>query len=432
MVKFHAKATLHFVGKGMTMEREENRNHEMEERTLMEDVFHYLSILSRYKVLIILITVVAAAGAVGYAFLSMTLPPEKSPMPNQYTSTARLLFQQGEEVSAADALLTSLGINRGSGGRANGQLALQVLQSNEVVDQLVEEFDIVEQIGATDSIRTKSRLTVLGGAVFSYDDKLGILTIHYTSTDPQYSYDMTSRMVELLSAWFRTKGTTSQQQQRQVLEAKLQEVSVQINTLESEIEDFQREHGIMGVQDISNRQQVLLNDLRNRLMLKEMELQNYQKFSRIEDANLLRLRRERDSLSELIRQVERGEYAGAEDVPLTKDLPELARQLNTLNRDLEIQSRIYQTLLQQYEVAKLELGRDPVFQILERPEVPDKRSGPHRAQMVGTVVGGAFAASIALALALHTIRTTRERMRFREQERSDRSADHPSRPLVSR
>ena len=54
------------------------------------------------------------------------------------------------------------------------------------------------------------------------------------------------------------------------------------------------------------------------------------------------------------------------------DLPALSLQFARLKMALDIQTRIFESMSEQYEVTKLTLESEPVFQVLELAEVPDR------------------------------------------------------------
>ena len=59
--------------------------------------------------------------------------------------------------------------------------------------------------------------------------------------------------------------------------------------------------------------------------------------------------------------------------------PEILKMLSRLQRDIELKSRTYFFLRQEYEIAKLDAQKDvPIVRILDRPSLPTKKSGPHR------------------------------------------------------
>ncbi len=379
------------------------------ERTLMEGVLHYASILRRYWLLMVVTTGTAAAGAVFFSIISLLLPPERSPLPNQYSADAKLVVQSNEGNSLV-GVLTGLGIAPPAAGSVTqnpGLLALEVLRSRTFLDQVAEEFRIAERLGITESVRTNSRLAVKNAAEFAFDRATGILTIGFTDVDPVMARDVANRMVEMLNEWFLNRGGTSMQRQKTMLEQKLVEVSASIKDLESKIQDFQKKHGALAVEDLAASQTRMLADLRSQLVLKDMEIKNYSSMARIEDPQLVRLRSERENLEGLIRQIEEG----GREMPAQGELPELALQFRRLASELEIQRGIWQSLSQQYEIVKLNLASDAVFQVLELAEIPDKKSGPSRSTLcLGATMAGFLVGAVA-SLILEYIRSHKRSLR---------------------
>ena len=385
-----------------------------DERTIFESLIDYLRILISYRWLLFIITMIATFYAVIFSMISSTLPPEESPFPNQYASRAVLLMQQ-EEGSSLGSMFDSLGLTPPGGSRGGSagfdyaQLALRILQSPAILDVLVDEFDIVNRYDIRESIRTFSREAILVRSVFDYERNTGTITVSFESIDPVFSRNMVIRMVELLGEWFSSRGGSSRLKQKKLLEEKLSEVSADISILEVHIKDFQEKYGFLTVQELATSQTVMLGDLRSQLILKEMEIKNYTQFSKIEDPALVRLKSERNNLINQISKIEGGFTNSSGTVmPAKRDLPEIAQRYQKLTTDIEIQRKIYEALSQHYELTKLSLESTPVFQILEDPEIPDRKSGPSRGKLCIIVTFMAFSASIILAFSLNSINKMRK------------------------
>ena len=70
--------------------------------------------------------------------------------------------------------------------------------------------------------------------------------------------------------------------------------------------------------------------------------------------------------------------------------------------ELDAQKQVYTQLKSQYELLKVQMQSDvPIFQILERPEIPDLKSGPSRGKLCIIVTFAAFFISVFLAFALN-------------------------------
>jgi len=381
-----------------------NQNNSSTEKTLLENAIYYLSILLKYKRLIILTTCISAVGILVFSIITLVLPPERSPLPNKYKAQAILIIQEPES-GGINSVLAALGLAlpEQAGALSSvldyGQLALMVLNSRILLDPLVEEFDIINRYKIRENFRAASREAILNRANFDYKRSSRVLTISFESIDPIFSRDMVNRIVELLNDWFLTKGGTSKLKQKNLLEQKIAEVSTDIRKLEKEIQDFQNEHGVLTVEELAASQSAVLADLRSQLVIKEMEIKNYTQFSKIEDPVLTRLKSERDNIQELIAQNERA-FAGL-------DLPALSLEFARLRMALDIQTRIFESMSEQYEITKLTLETEPVFQILELAEAPDRKTSPRRSVICMATTVIAFLASIVLALFLNTVNKIR-------------------------
>ncbi|MDR2008982.1 MAG: hypothetical protein LBQ22_00685, partial [Bacteroidales bacterium] len=73
------------------------------------------AVLWRRRVMIIVITLIAAAGVVAFSVISLVLPSETSPLPNEYTPTAIMLINNA---SSSGGGLSSMLSSSGLGGLA--------------------------------------------------------------------------------------------------------------------------------------------------------------------------------------------------------------------------------------------------------------------------------------------------------------------------
>ncbi|MDR2409577.1 MAG: hypothetical protein LBE13_15910, partial [Bacteroidales bacterium] len=73
------------------------------------------AVLWRRRVTIIVLTLVAAAGVVAFSVVSLVLPPETSPLPNEYTPKALMLINDS---SSSGGGMASMLASSGLGGLA--------------------------------------------------------------------------------------------------------------------------------------------------------------------------------------------------------------------------------------------------------------------------------------------------------------------------
>ncbi len=370
------------------------------ERTLIEGALHYLAILLRYWLFIFIVTAAAAGGVVAYSIYTLRLPPEESPLPNRYEAYATLLVGE-DSGDGAQSVLESLGMGAPqTAGTTTGRLAMEVLQSRSFIDSIIEQNNMLDHYNMHNANRTRRRQVVLANARFNLDGRTGRLSISYQDILPEYAAEVANSIVDELDRYFRERGGARRGTTLESLERTLAEVDREIAGIEAEIRRFQREYGVLSVEELASSQSAMVRSLETELVQLERSIRTYTERTRIEDdPELMRMRAERDTVADLIEQIEAGYAGGDRSMPARSELPELSLRLGRLQTDLALQQRIRNSLHQEYQVARLAAESGPGFTVLERAEVPDEKIGPSRADLSMRVTLGAFGASIALAFA---------------------------------
>ena len=379
----------------------------MPERTLLEALLHYFSILLKYRWLIIGTTATAGAVAVAFCVASLVLPPGKSPLPNKYTASAIILVQKGAEDDLSLSIRSALGIVGSpldsTVGFDNGALLLMGLQSRSFLDKIIDDFGIVRRYGITTQVKSRSRNALLKNLRFGYSRTTSSLTISFTDIDPVFARDLTNRVITLFGEWYVQNIGSSKAQQKQMLEEKVAEVKADTDRMESRLNDLQDRYGALTAQDLGTYQAATLATLRSQLILKEIDIKNYESVSTPEDPKLQQLQEERQSILNLIARLQRGVPGASSNSAGQRSLPDVQTEFNNLTVELDVQRKIYNTLSHQYEVLKLTSDPEPPFHVMELAEVPDAKSSPQRTMIVGEVVAIAFILSVALAFLLNGI-----------------------------
>ncbi|MCK5154079.1 MAG: hypothetical protein KAQ93_06930 [Spirochaetales bacterium] len=375
------------------------------ERTLLEGLLFYTSILLKYKKLIIITTAITAVSIIVFSIISLKLPPEESPLPNIYRAYAVIIFQEGSGGAAGmSSMLSAFGVESSGGTTDSSQLALQVLRSRPFLDQVVKEFNIIENLKFQKAIKTKSRNFIINNSEYIYDLISGTILISFSNIDPAFAADIVNYEVRLLEEWFLNEGVNIQSKQLSMMEEKLKELSLEISSIENSIKTFQRKHGVLDIIEIATARSAILNELRTGLNQVELEISDYSEYSTIEDPALTILKNQRNNIIIQIKRIERG-YTGSDGrrMPSQEELPQLSLEFAHMQAELTLQSQLYLTLSERYEVTKLTAAEEGVFSILEYAEVPEEKEGPSRGQLSIKVTFGAFAGSIALAFLLNMV-----------------------------
>jgi len=339
-----------------------------------------LSVLLRRKWLIVGITALSALGSLAFAVGSLLLPPEKSYLPNTYQAKAIVMIGESSGgglssmLGEAAGLAALAGVNLGA-SKSNGDLVVMLAKSNTTLDELNADFDFTSKYKIKLNVRSQTRSAINEHLTIAFDAKTSTISISFEDIDPEFTQKVVNRVVEILDRRYASLAVNKAGTQKILLERKLADVQVLINKLESDIKAFTTRYGVISVEAMATEQVTVLARFRSELILKDMEIENYEKFSKIEDPVIRRLRSEREGLASKLEELEQGGSV----LPSQRDIPKLAFEYAALQRNLMVQMEIFKTLTQQYELTKLQADdQGPSFQVLELAEVPDRKSGPSR------------------------------------------------------
>lgn len=376
-----------------------------DERSLLEGILYYISILMKYKYMIIIGTASAMVLVVLFSILSLKMPPDISPLPNQYRAYAVILFQEGGGDGGMGSMLSAFGVESTNASSSSSDVAIQILRSRPFVDKIVKRFNIIEKFEITEKEKSGSREVILNHSEYGFNRDSGALTVAYTSIDPVFAADLVNYEVELLEDWFLNEGLSLRSNELSLMEEKLEELTKEISVIENNIQAYQTQYGVLDIADLATAQTAMLTDLRSRLIQIELEISDYSDYSTIEDPALIILKNQRNNIVTQIRQIEEG-YTGSDGrrMPSQVELPQLSLEFSRLAADLALKNQLYLSLSERYEITKLTAAEAGAFSVLEYAEIPEEKESPSRGQLSMMVTFGAFAGLIVLAFMLNMIK----------------------------
>ena len=387
----------------------------MKERASGEDdgwirIIDLAAVLWKRKGIVIGTMAIAMAGALAFMIGSVLLPPDKSYLPDVYKSAATMIIQSGEQDTMSGALaasgLASLSNLAGVSamGNMNGQMAKVLVTSNSLLDALNSKFGFTARYRIKKSIISDTRKAAKKRFSAAFDEKTNLLMVSFEDIDPNFAKDVVNETVNLLAEKFSTLSGSKTFERKALLEKKLADVDASIRDLEKKVNEFQSKYGVIEVEALATEQVTILARLRSELILKEIEISNYEKVSRFDDPLMIQLKSERDNFLAKIKEIETGVGKGSRVMPSQKELPTIAFEYAKLQRDLMVQTELFKILTQQFELAKLNVaGNEPIFQILEMAEVSDKKSGPARSLICAIATLAGFGLAVILAFMVETI-----------------------------
>lgn len=339
-------------------------------------------------------------------------------IPARYVSTARLMPPDQKSSSGLAMLATLAGKVGGEnsdglasiaqdvvGVKTSGDLFMGVLNSRTVQDDLISKFDL-RKVYAVRSW-ADAREILADRTDISSDRKSGIITIKVTDHSPQRAAAMGREYISELN-WVVTQlNTSSAHRERVFLENRLQQVKGDLEQAEKDFGEFSSKNATLDIRDEGKGMVEAAGSIEGELIASETELQG---LKQIYTAENVRVRTVQARVDELRRQLRRiGGKAGtsastdgsddASVYPSIRELPLLGVSYSDLLRHAKIEEAVFATLTQEYEQAKVNEAKElPSEAVLDPPDVPEKKSFPHRALI--TVLGGfgVLAAGVAFVL----------------------------------
>ncbi|GHU07445.1 hypothetical protein FACS1894151_01760 [Spirochaetia bacterium] len=311
------------------------------------------AVILRYKLMILLITLIAAIGVIAFSVVSLRLPPETSYLPNVYTPTALMLINNsassGGSMSAAlnasglGSLASLAGLNVPSGSTFS-DLGIYLVGTNTFLDTVVDKFDLITKMNKNskkpvESPRATSRKALKKILLAEYDATSGVFSISFTDKDPVFAQQVVNYCVDYLGNWYNELGVDKNKLQKENLEKNIESTFADIQNLEREY--YQLAQGMQG-----------------RVSVNMLEFQMEQ---------------------------------------------------HRIEMELAARQEVYAQLKVQYELLRVTMDSEsPVFQILEMAEIPDQKSGPGRGLLCIIVTAGAGFFAVFLAFVLNAIENIRK------------------------
>ena len=302
------------------------------------------AVLLKHKFLIIGMTGLAMIAAVIISIISLKLPPEKSFLPNKYTPRAQMLINNE---SSSGGGLSSMISSSGLGSLA-GLAGVNVsggASNSALAGYLVSSNSVLDAVV----------------------DKFNLIERYKIEKSPRASSRETLK--KLLTSNYDT------------------DTGVFTISFTDINPDFARE--------VVNFVVGLVEERFNELGIDQNKLQ---------EENLKEnIQRSYDEIRSLEKQIQTLEHS-VSNVYNPSSVPSIMLDSSLLKMELSAQQQIYSQLKVQYESLKVSMASEqPVFQILEYAEVPDRKSAPSRGKLCIIITFAAGFLSVFLAFAINAI-----------------------------
>jgi capsule polysaccharide export protein KpsE/RkpR len=346
-------------------------------------------------------------------------------IPKQFVATARLM-PPDDKSSSGLAMMAAMSGQLGGlaslagdvfGVKSSGALFVGILGSRTVGDRLVDRFSLKQEYGKR--LEEDACAELISKSAISEDRKSGIIIISVTDRSPQRAAALAQAYVEELDRLVSQLSTSSAHRERVFLEERLKTVKEDLDNAAQRFGQFASKNTAIDIQAQGKAMVDAAAQLQGEMIAAEAELQGLRQI--YTDSNV-RVRQVEARIGELQRQLDKlggsnspvvKNAISADDpsYPTIRELPLLGITYSDLYRRTKIEEVVYETLTQQFELAKVQEAKEtPSVRLLDGATTPQRKSYPPRLIiMAGGTLAFLVCASIWVLLASSWGETERSR-----------------------
>jgi uncharacterized protein involved in exopolysaccharide biosynthesis len=334
----------------------------------------------------------------------------------EYESYTRLM-PPDDQSNRGLAMITALaGKSGGSGGGAGiagmagdllgvkttGALFVGILASRTVQDDVIGKFNL--QKVYRDKRLEQARIDLTKHTTVVEDRKSGIITITITDRSPQRAREIANEYVSELNRVITQLSTSAAHREREFLENRLVTVKQDLENAEKQFSQFSSKSGAIDIKEQGKAMVEAAAILQGQMMAAQSELEGLRQI--YTDSNV-RVRGAQARIAELQHQLQKlggsqqnEVVAGSSEdnsiYPSIRRLPLLGVTYADLFREAKVEEVIFETLTQQFELAKVQEAKEvPSVKVLDPGSNPESRSFPPRLLLIA--LGGFLGCCIGIS-----------------------------------
>jgi len=286
-----------------------------------------------------------------------------------------------------------------------GEMYVRALQTEKVEDRLINRFDLRRAYGA--ALMTRARTKLEHRSDISEDKKSGMILISVKDYNPRRAADLANAYADELDALLMDVNVVAATRERKFYEEQLKQAKAQLDDAVSELARFASNNTVIEPDDQEKAMMEAAAALQSQLVAAQAQLRSVQQV--YTDNNRV-VAMARGTVDEVNKELQKLVKEGAdpngknpsEDLyPSIRKLPLVGGAYADLYRRMKIREAVYELLVQQYEMNKLQEIHDlPSVQVMDpavSPELPELLLPVALSVLLGLLIGGAATGWVLLA-----------------------------------
>jgi uncharacterized protein involved in exopolysaccharide biosynthesis len=323
----------------------------------------------------------------------------------RFKAEASILLPQQQQSSLAALSGSLAGFGGGSvatslGLKSPGDIYIGILGSRTIADAIIARFHLQQVYRGKLASETRKALS---GHVFFTNGKDSLIRIAVEDEDPRRAANMANAYVEELYKQNSRLAITDAAHRRLFFEQEVGKAKEGLGAAETALKNTEQSTGMVAP---SGQTEILIRSeaqLRAEIASREVKLQAMRSYATDENPEIEIVKSEIGTLRSQLQRLEA--KGGSESSVSAHKLTDSSLEYMRKFREVKYQETLFDLLAKQYEAARIDEAKEaPMIQVMDRAEVPDRKSWPPRAMFVE--VGGmlAFLLSCAWVLIRHTVR----------------------------
>jgi capsule polysaccharide export protein KpsE/RkpR len=272
--------------------------------------------------------------------------------------------------------------------RTPGATFIGILDSQTAQDDIINRFDLRRVYHC--KLHVDARKILTGNTNSDEDKKSGIISISVMDRDPSRARDIAEAYVEELNKLVNSLSTSSARREREFLEQRLKSLKNELDASSVELSQFSSRNATLDIQKQGEATVEAAGKLQGELITAQSDLSGLKAMYTEDNIRVRQAQAQVNVLQSQLQKmggegegVDSGDIKAGQLMPSIRKLPLLGVTYADLYRQVTMQESIYETLTKQYELAKVQEAKEiPPIKVLDEPQVPERKTSPHRAIIV--------------------------------------------------
>jgi uncharacterized protein involved in exopolysaccharide biosynthesis len=272
-----------------------------------------------------------------------------------------------------------------SAGSMSAAVMTDILGSRGVAEKVIDDLGLRKWYKSDtmdDAVRK------LRGSISTSSSQVGMITLKARDRDPVMAMRIAAYHIASLDSINRSLVSERARGTLEFTSRQIESYRLRLETLRAEIAAFQEEHGIVNFDEQVRGAIDVATTLKVKAAVTEIQIDILREFSRDDAIELNKKKLELRNINVQLEKIVSGDSMMSV-FPSLETLPALYQEYASLERDLEVNERVFSFLLQKHEESGIDLARTTSsVQVVDPPRVPEKKAGIPR----WTFILAAFAA----------------------------------------